>query len=222
MGAFPVPRTRGPQRRQAPAWLALTVLALLLVVVSSAATVRAAPRGPREVQSAVEDESSADPYAYLNMLDEVDLKQMLNEKTAGRFDAHRLRTKADLIAAVRDLEQMEDEEALFNQRVAAAMERKAAGPQHSEGEEKAATAAGAGQNKDNKDNAKEQLKGKRVVHLMNDSETASAAPTQHAGQKRASPASAGQPATGGRRRTDGGATAAKAATHQLEVLYCTG
>jgi predicted nucleic acid-binding Zn-ribbon protein len=167
--------------------------------------------------TAAEGEDAADPYAYLEMLDEADLRKMLFDKTHGRVQLDAFRHKADLVAAVRQLEEREDQEAQFDARVAAALARKAEAekeaPKSTRGT--AAAALALGENNNNRNN---HNNGKKVVQLLDEEEDQTAA----AAQWQARPA-AGKEVHGARQRSGASAKASHAkAKHTLEVLYCTG
>ncbi|TPP44385.1 Rdx family protein [Leishmania donovani] len=125
------------KRRPRRATVLLVVASLALLFVSAACCANSA----REVQPTVEQ--NKDPYAYLDMLDEVDLQQMLYEKTHGQVPVSAFRDKKELVAAVRKLEEREDEEASFNARVMAAMQRKAALMQQNNGADAPSAKAGS-------------------------------------------------------------------------------
>ncbi|KAG5466694.1 hypothetical protein LSCM1_00864 [Leishmania martiniquensis] len=214
------------RQRRVTTLLVVASLALLLVCVARPAA------SARKVHPAVDE--SKDPYAYLNMLNEMDLQQMLHEKTHGQVQVSAFRNKEELIAAVRKIEEREDAEASFDARVTAAMERKAALAQQQRGVEAAPAKAdsevpslssGRHQRTDAKSNTKdttEQTSKKKAVHLMDRDERSSIGGESHRQGKGYATAAAAAGAGGyaGAQREPTERRSSQG--HELQVLYCTG
>lgn len=177
-----------------------------------------------------------DPYAYLEMLDESDLKKMLFDKMRGQVQLDTFRRKADLVAAVRQLEEQEDRAAHFNAQVAAALARKAEAErlQQEQQQQQAArdavpdaaasakkrhrsaapsTGAVDNSNKNKNDNNKQ-----KVVQLIDDEEGA-----EDTVKVQVRPAAVRESGEQTRHRiATAGRAGRAAAKHKLEVLFCTG
>ncbi|AYU82911.1 hypothetical protein CGC20_0460 [Leishmania donovani] len=217
------------KRRPRRATVLLVVASLALLFVSAACCANSA----REVQPTVEQ--NKDPYAYLDMLDEVDLQQMLYEKTHGQVPVSAFRDKKELVAAVRKLEEREDEEASFNARVMAAMQRKAALMQQNNGADAPSAKAGsrvsspsprhhrsAAEENNNIKDSKEK-KTRKVVQLMDEDEMKTQDGPSHSQEKaRATDVSAAGGGAGYAGAKKASPTRQLSAMHELEVLYCTG
>lgn len=219
------------KRRPRRATELLVVASLALLLVSAACCANSA----REVQSTVEH--NKDPYAYLDMLDEVDLQQMLYEKTHGRVQVSAFRDKKELVAAVRKLEEREDAESSFNERVTAAMQRKAALTQQNSGENAPSAKAGsrvsssssprhhrsvAEESNDIKDSKEQKMR--KVAQLMDEEDDMKTqdGPSRSPEKARATDVSAAGGGAGYAGATKASPNRQLAAVHALEVLYCTG
>lgn len=185
-------------RRWQPAALIVAALLVAVFLATTAACVDAAES---------DETAAADPYAYLDMLAETDLKKMLFEKTGGRVNLDTYRRKADLVAAVRQLEEHEEREAQFNAQVEAALARKAAAAkkqqQHAANSNDDSNSAAAHVAASNGNN--EHHNNKRAVQLIDDDD-------DDIVRKEGMPAQHRAPSKAGR----------VVAKHKLEVLYCTG
>lgn len=189
------------------------VVSLALLLVFAACRANSA----REVQPT--QEGNKDPYAYLGMLDEVDLQQILHEKTHGQVQVSAFRSKEELVAAVRKIEEREDAEVSFDEQVKAAMQRKAASEEaasvasSSSSQSHRSAAAEGAHIKDNK----ERNTHAKVVQLMDGDEGEAKlgdAPSHSQQKGRATSGYAGAKKTLSGRPLS--------AVHKLEILYCTG
>ncbi|KPI83802.1 hypothetical protein ABL78_7150 [Leptomonas seymouri] len=149
--------------------------------------------------------NAEDPYAYLEMLSESDLKKMLFEKLHGRVRLDDFRRKEDLVAAVRELEQHEDREAQFDAQVTAALARKA----EMEKQRHHSAAHTAALTDNSNSNGK-----KKVVQLTDDD-------SEETKRVQVQPAAGRENYGKGQHEAAAGAGLA-GAKHTLEVLYCTG
>lgn len=117
------PTTAPPQRRRCLAKTLLLLGAFLFLTLSCVTSRVSAEggKGPREGGSAGED-----PYAYLRMLSEPDLKKMILDKSHGALapGVNVRPTKDEMIAVLIKLEEQEEQDAAFNARVREAMARK--------------------------------------------------------------------------------------------------
>lgn len=218
------------KRRPRRATVLLVLASLTLLLVSAACCANSA----REVPPAVEH--SKDPYAYLDMLDEVDLQQMLYEKTHGQVQVSAFRNKKELVAAVRQIEEREDAEASFNERVMAAMQRKAALTHQNSGADAPSAKAGsrvsssssrhhrsAAEEKNNIKHSKEQ-NTRKAVQLMDEEDVMKAqdGPSHSQEKARAADVSAAGGGAGYAGAKKARSTRQPSAVHELKVLYCTG
>ncbi|KAG5466144.1 hypothetical protein LSCM4_01286 [Leishmania orientalis] len=215
------------RQRRATALLAVTALVLLVVSFACPAT------SARAVEPTVDEQN--DRYAYLDMLNEMDLQQILHEKTHGQVRISALRNKEELIAAVRQIEEREDAEASFNERVTAAMQRKAALARQQSGVTVASAKAGnevsspsTGRRQSAAPSSNEVNKGrnskKRVIQLTDEGERGAQGVQSHSRKKGYAAAAAA--ADGGGAGYAGVKKVSSerrfSAGHELQVLYCTG
>ncbi|KAG5467226.1 hypothetical protein CUR178_00867 [Leishmania enriettii] len=204
------------RQRRAAALLAVTALVLLFVSFACPSTLA------RAMEPTVDERN--DRYAYLDMLNEMDLQQILHEKTHGQVRINAFRNKEELIAAVRQIEEREDAEAGFNERVKAAMQRKAASAKA--GNEVSSPSTGRHQSAARSSNEvnKGRNSKKRAVQLMDEGERGAQGAQSHS--RRKGYAAAGAAAGGGGAGYAGAKKASSerrfSAGHELQVLYCTG
>ncbi|KAG5492527.1 hypothetical protein JKF63_01105 [Porcisia hertigi] len=219
---------RGRLRATAPLRVALLVLFIVFTAAIGSSASEAVPSV---------EEKQDHHYAYLDMLDEVDLQQMLHEKTQGRVQVSAFRSKEELVAEVRKIEELEDADALFNERVASAMKRKAAFSKNPDGAAAASGNSGseeltrplrrhlrAGENNIINDIKKQNTKEKTVQLTGGKGKSTMVRGrrdhSKQGGRASASAAAEASDKYAGTMKVSSGQRSV--AAHELKVLYCTG